>query len=82
MFITIKAVTSKGIVIQQPYSIFGYNDPNYFQPVFIVNPNIVLPDKLGEKGVYKIDYPIRCAIELSGSVEQFDFDVMLVTDQG
>ena len=82
LFITIKAVTSKGIVIQKPYSIFGYNDPNYFQPVFIVNPNIVLPDNLGEKGVFKIDYPIRCTIELSGSIEEFDFDVMLITDQG
>ena len=82
LFITIKAVTSKGVVIQQPYSILGYNDPNYFQPVFIVNPTIVLPDKLAEKGVFKIDYPIRCTFELSGSAEQFDFDVMLVTDQG
>jgi hypothetical protein len=74
-------VTSKGVVFSQSYSVFGFNDPMYFQPVFIVNPNIVIPDQLGGNGVFKIDYPIKCSIELSGSVERFDFDVMLVTDQ-
>jgi hypothetical protein len=51
----------------------------------IVNPNIVLLDQLGSiggNGMFKIDYPVKCSIELSGSVERFDFDVMLVTDQG
>lgn len=81
LFITVQAVTSKGVVFRQPYSIFGYNDPSYFQPVFIVNPNIVLPDQLKTNGIYKIDYPIKCNIELSGSVDKFDFDVMLVTDE-
>jgi len=46
---------------------------------------IVILDQLGSigsKNMIKIDYPIKCSIELSGSVERFDFDVMLVTDQG
>jgi hypothetical protein len=70
------------VAFSQPYSIFGFNDPTYYQPVFIVNPNIVIPDQLSGNGVFKIDYPIKCRIELSGSVDLFDFDVMLVTDQG
>ena len=82
LYLTIQAVTSRGIVIRQPYSIFGYNDPSYFQPVFIVEPNIVLPDQLRSNGVFKIDYPIRCTIELSGSIDKFDFDIMLITDEG
>jgi len=82
LFITIKAVTAKGLSVSQIYSIATYNDPHYFQPVFIVKPNIVLPDSLMEKGVAKIDFPVRCTIELSGSVENFDFDIMLITDQG
>lgn len=82
LFIIIKAITSKGTVIQQSYSIYGFNDPSFFQPVLIVNPNIVLPDKMGEKGVLKINYPIRYTIQLSGSVDKFDFDVMLISDQG
>ena len=82
LYITIHAVTSKGVVFRQPYSVFGFNDPTYFQPVFLVNPNIVIPDQLGGNGVFKIDYPIKCRVELSGSVERFDFDVMLITDEG
>jgi len=82
LYITIHAVTSKGVVFRQPYSVFGFNDPTYFQPVFLVNPNIVIPDQLGGNGVFKIDYPIKCRVELSGSVERFDFDVMLITNEG
>lgn len=82
LYITIHAVTAQGIVYRQPYSIFGFNDPSYFQPVFIVNPNIVLPDQLRTNGISKISYPIKCSIELSGSVDRFDFDVMLITDEG
>ena len=81
LYLIIHAVTSKGIVFHQPYSIFAFNNPTYYQPVFIVNPNIVIPDQLGN-GISKIDYPVKCRIELSGSVDPFDFDIMLVTDEG
>lgn len=82
LYITVNVTTSKGMEIRQSYSIFGYNDPTYFQPVLLVTPNIVVPDLLGNNGILKIDYPVRCRIELSGSVDNFDFDVMLVTDRG
>jgi Fic family protein len=82
LYLSIQAVTAKAIVVMQHYAVSTYNDPHYFQPVFIVTPNIVLPDSLIEKGVSKIDFPVRCSITLSGSIEHFDFDVMLVTDQG
>lgn len=82
LYITIHAVTAQGVVFRQPYSIFAFNDPSYYQPVFLVNPNIVLPDQLRANGLGKISYPIKCKIELSGSVENFEFDVMLVTDEG
>ncbi len=82
LYITIQAITAQGVVFRQPYSIFAFNDPSYFQPVFIVNPNIVLPDKLQANGIGRISYPIKCSIELSGSVDKFDFDIMLVTNEG
>jgi len=82
LYITVQLITSQGIVYRQPYSIFGFNDPSYFQPVFIVTPNILLPDQLKTKGLAKISYPIKCSIELSGSIARFDFNVMLVTDEG
>lgn len=81
LYITIRAVTAQQVVLSQPYSIFGFNDPSYFHPVFIVSPNIVLPDQL-KADINSFSYPIKCTIELSGSVEKFDFDIMLVTDEG
>ncbi|HZE85264.1 MAG TPA: Fic family protein, partial [Puia sp.] len=81
LLITIKAETSKGVTFSQLYSVFGFIDPSYFQPVLIVNPNILLPDQFRTNGILKIDYPIKCTIELSGSVEVFDFDVLLITDE-
>jgi hypothetical protein len=82
LYFTIQMVTAQGVVFRQPYSIAGFNDPTYYQPVFIINPNIVLPDQLQPNGIGKMNYPIKCTIELSGSVERFDFDVMLVIDEG
>ncbi|MFN8250275.1 MAG: winged helix-turn-helix domain-containing protein [Ferruginibacter sp.] len=82
LYLIINAITSKCIAFRQPYSIVSYNRPSYFQPVLLVEPNIVLPDQLRSNGALRIDYPIRCSIELSGSVNQFDFDVMLITDEG
>jgi Fic family protein len=81
LFIIVRAVTSKGMKVSQPYSITGFNDPTYFHPVFIVHPNIVFPDIFSSNTIFKYDYPIQCSLELSGSVDKFDFDVMLVTDQ-
>lgn len=82
LLVTLQATTSKGVVFSQPYSISGYNNPSYFQPVFIIEPNILIPDQLRSNGAFKVDYPIQCRIELSGSINQFDFDVMLITDEG
>ncbi|MFT3827453.1 MAG: Fic family protein [Chitinophagaceae bacterium] len=82
LVLTIHAITAQGTVFRQPYSIFGFNDPSYFQPVFIVSPNIVLPNQLRASGISRINYPIKCSVELSGSVARFDFDVMLVIDEG
>lgn len=82
LYFTIQALTPQGVTISQPYSIAAFNNPHYFQPVLLVSPNIVLPDQLRSTGIGKLNYPIKCEIKLSGSVEVFDFDVMLVTDEG
>jgi hypothetical protein len=69
-------------VLRQLYSIASFNDLTHFQPVFVVKPNIILPDVLKTSEIQKISYPVRCSIELIGSVDRFDFDAMLVTDEG
>lgn len=80
--ITLRAATAQGSTFERTYSVSGFNDPSYYQPVFILNPNIVLPDLLRADGIRSISYPVNCSVELSGSVKQFDFDLMLVTDEG
>ena len=50
LYLTVHAATSKGSVFRQPYSVFGFSDPSYFQAVFIVNPNIVVPYLPGKIG--------------------------------
>ncbi|NCI47254.1 Fic family protein [Sediminibacterium soli] len=82
LYIVLHATTSAGMVYRQTYVLSSFNNPSYFQPVFIVTPNIVLPDQMRTAGIQKLDYPIRCKMELSGSVDVFDFNVMLVTDEG
>jgi Fic family protein len=78
----IEATTAQGSVFRQLYSVSGFNDPSNFQPVFIVHPNIVLPNVLKTADNQRISYPVKCTIELMGSIEPLDFDVMLVTDEG
>jgi hypothetical protein len=78
----IEAMTAEDIVLRQLYSIASFNDLTHFQPVFVVKPNIILPDVFKTSEIQKISYPVRCSIELIGSVDRFDFDAMLVTDEG
>lgn len=81
LYFTATIITSEGSKMSQTYSIFGYNDPTYYQPVFIINPSIVLPDQLQSNPIIKLRFPIRGAITLGASLDKFDFDVMLVVDE-
>jgi len=82
LYLTLEATTSQGDKSSRLYSVSGYNDPTYFQPVFVVNPNILLPDVFQSSGMVRMNFPIKCSLQLTGSVDRFDFDVMLVTDEG
>lgn len=81
LHIDITITTSEFLSYTRTYSIAGFDDPTYFQPVLIVNPNIELPGNF-PGGIGKINYPIKCQIQLGGSMENFEFDVMLVIDEG
>jgi hypothetical protein len=80
LYFTAEIKTSVGSVMHQTYSIFGFNDPSYYQPVFTINPTIVLPDQFQANPI-KLKFPITGEITLAGSVEKFDFDVLFVVDQ-
>ncbi len=81
LYIQINCTNGNGVTVKQPYSVSSYNSPYYYQPVFSLNQAIVIPDSLWEKTPYKKDYPIQVTIELLGTTENFDFDVMLVYDE-
>jgi Fic family protein len=81
LYFTATIITSQQARMEQTYSIFGYNDPNYYQPVFTINPMIVLPDQLQSNPIIKLHYPIRGGISFGSSIDKYDFDVMLVVDK-
>lgn len=82
LYIQVTCTNGNGITVKQPYAVSSYNNPHYYQPVFSLSQAIVIPDSLWEKTPYKKDYPIQVTIELLGTSENFDFDVMLVYDEG
>ncbi|RYY89580.1 MAG: Fic family protein [Chitinophagaceae bacterium] len=81
LYVKIKAITPNDSTFEKGYSIATFNHPSYFQPVFIVHPNIMLPEIFHTAGMPRITYPVKGSIELLGAPLQFDFDVMLVTDE-
>jgi hypothetical protein len=46
-----------------------------------MNQVINIPADIWEKVPYKKDYSIQITIELAGTADKFDFDVMLVYDE-
>ncbi|MEO6127721.1 MAG: Fic family protein [Ferruginibacter sp.] len=81
LYIQVTCTNKNGIIVSQPYSVSSYNSPYYYQPVFSLSQAIVIPDSLWEKTISKKDFPISVTIELLGTTENFDFDVMLVYDE-
>lgn len=80
--LTVRLFTSTSSAHSHEYILSSFINPYTFQPVFVVSPNIHVPDSFRTAHEQRFDYPIKCVIELNGSKEVFDFDVMLVTDQG
>lgn len=79
--IEITCINSNGSKASQLYSVSSYNRPDYYQPVFSLSQFIKIPDSLWEKVPYKKDFPIQVKIELTGALDTFDFDVMLIYDE-
>lgn len=73
--------TSRGGSFSYQYSLMAFNSPFLYQPVFAITPPINIPMSIKEKAPNLNDYPIRVVIELIGTVEKFDFDVLFVYDE-
>ena len=82
--IEVTCLNNRGGKAKQQLSISSYNSPYHFQPVFTLDP-INIPVSLWKnllgKEPYQNEYPIKVTIELLGSVNNFDFDVMIIYDE-
>ncbi|MCW3091400.1 MAG: Fic family protein [Ferruginibacter sp.] len=70
---------SGAVLTSAPYSIMP--DPFQYQPVFLINPPINIPNSIVDKTAFKSDYPIQVTIQLLSSTERIDFDVILIYDE-
>lgn len=68
----------RGEVRQQPYSIAGFNNPYYFEPVFTLSSPIHIPANLWEGLPNDNEFPVKVMIQLSSMAEKYQFDVIIV----
>jgi Fic family protein len=76
----ISCFTSIGVNKGQTYSISGFNNPYYYEPVFTLNHPIHIPGNLWEGMPNDNEYPINVVIELTSKAQDWQFDVMVVYD--
>ena len=81
LYFKITGYNNRGESFTQQHFLDEFNNEHYFKPEFkLINP-INIPSDLMSKIPIFDDYPIKIEIELSGSVEKFDFDTMFVYDE-
>lgn len=80
LLIQVTCFNSKEVMRQQSYSVNAFNNPSYFEPVFTLNSSIHIPVSLWEGVPNDNEFPIKVVVELLGTVDTFEFDVMLVYD--
>lgn len=81
LMIAITCINSNGVNVSQSYAISSFISPYHYQPVILLSEYIKIPNSLWGKTTYKKEYPIQVTIELIGSSDTFDFDVMVVYDE-
>ena len=87
LYLKIDCTSNKGgRKVQQSYLLSSYNHPNLHSPVFTLSHPINLPVGLWEDlwsgAPNSNDYPINIMIELMGSATVFDFEILVVYDEG
>ena len=76
----ISCFTNTGLNKGQTYSVSGFNNPYYFEPVFTLNHPIHIPGTLWAGMPNDNEYPINVVLEITSKQEAWQFDVMLVYD--
>jgi Fic family protein len=81
LYIQVTCISGNSLTVQAP-PIFINPSLYHFRPTIILSQPINIPADVWEKVPYKKDYPIQVTIELMGTADTFDFDVMVVYDEG
>jgi hypothetical protein len=81
LYFKITGYTNKGGTFSVSYPLISYNNPMYYEPKFNLTPGISIPVSIDLKSPKMNDFPIKITIELMGSTNQFEFDVMFVYDE-
>ncbi len=82
LFLEITVETNRSSTYRQPFALSGFNNPYLFQPVFTLPQPINIPEFFEPNGFYKLHYPLKVKVELKGSIDKFNFDVLIVYDEG
>ena len=81
LYIQITCISGTALTVKAP-PIFINPSLYHFRPTITLSQPINIPGDIWEKVPYKKDYPIQVTIELIGTAEKFDFDVLVVYDEG
>ncbi len=81
LYIQVTCISGTFLTVKAP-PIFINPSLYHFRPTITLSQPINIPKDLWEKVPYKKDYPMQVSIELLGTANKFDFDVMLVYDEG
>ena len=81
LYFIIKGYTSRGGTFTDTYPIGAYVGPMHYEPIFNFTKALNIPLGVTMKPLKMNEYPIRVEVEIMGSVEKFDFDVMFVYDE-
>ena len=81
LYIQVTCISGTSVTVKGP-PIFINPSLYHFRPTIILSQSINIPSDMWEKVPYKKDYPMQVTVELMGNADKFDFDVMLVYDEG
>ena len=71
---------SKGGTFTDSFPLMIFNNPMYYEPKFNLAKPLKIPIDITLKALKLNEFPIRIEIELMGSVNKFEFDVMFIYD--
>ncbi len=73
--------SSDGSAHRQNYSIYNYNRPDIFRPVFTLTSPISISAVMFDNMPINVNFPLQVILELEGTAAVFQFDIMLVYDE-